>query len=67
MNITKAKLVKNEFSGEVRRVDLTIDNIVSSVPFDEGNRHYQAYLAWVAEGNTAEAADQTVKKLTNRT
>ena len=28
-----------------------------AIPFDEGNRHYQEYLKWVAEGNTAEAAD----------
>jgi len=28
-----------------------------AIPKDETNRHYQDYLAWVAEGNTAEAAD----------
>jgi hypothetical protein len=57
MNITKAKLVKQEFSGKVDQVNLTIEGIVYSVPFDEANRHYQEYLEWVAEGNTAEAAD----------
>ena len=57
MNITKAKLVKNEFTSTVDQVNLTIDGVVYAVPFDEANRHYQAYLEWVAEGNTAEAAD----------
>ena len=27
------------------------------IPYDEENTHYQEYLEWVAEGNTAEAAD----------
>ena len=28
-----------------------------TIPFDEKNSDYQAYLLWVSEGNTAEAAD----------
>ena len=33
----------------------TTDN--AAIPKDEGNTDYQTYLAWVAEGNTADAAD----------
>ncbi len=57
MIITKAKLAKDVLTNEVTHVNLTIDNVIYNVPFDEANRHYQAYLLWVAEGNTAEAAD----------
>ena len=27
------------------------------IPFHKDNTHYQEYLSWVAEGNTAEAPD----------
>ena len=27
------------------------------IPFDEGNRHYQEYLRWLAEGNEPLPAD----------
>ena len=57
MIITKAKLVKNEFTNIISQVDLTIDNVIYNVPFDEGNRHYQEYLEWVAEGGVPEEAD----------
>ena len=62
------KRYKNSYGQVAEGVNKYEDGVhVLSIPFDEANIDYQEYLAWVAEGNTAEAAEQTVYKLTNRT
>ena len=40
-----------------KAIQKTDGDLISSIPFDEANTDYQEYLAWVAEGNTAEEAD----------
>ena len=59
-------LPNDYFTGEKRKAIIRLsDN--AQIPFDPDNTDYQAYLAWVAEGNTPDPADQTVHKQTTHT
>ena len=41
------------FNSEFLNYEVTFeDGTVSSVPYNEENRHYQEILEWVADGNT---------------
>jgi hypothetical protein len=55
---TRYKLYPDDENGAILAIQRILDDgTISSIPMSEGNRDYQEYLAWVAEGNTAEAAD----------
>jgi hypothetical protein len=49
------KLIKNPF-GEINTVQRLSDTVF--IPFDPANTDYQAYLKWVAKGNTPLPADE---------
>tara|TARA_R100001163_G_C4902070_1_gene90226 strand:+ start:373 stop:531 length:159 start_codon:yes stop_codon:yes gene_type:complete len=49
------KLIKDPITNKTDSVLRKADS--ACIPMAEGNRDYQEYLAWVAEGNTPEEAD----------
>lgn len=51
------KLYNDTETGTLTNILQTVDGVKKFIPINEGNADYQEYLAWVAEGNTAEAAD----------
>ena len=55
MIVTKAKYCKDINNNNIS-VTATIDGEELSVPMDTDNRHYEAILEWVADGNTITAA-----------
>jgi hypothetical protein len=55
------KIIK-VYSHGVEQISIIRDNgneQYTSFPADESNTDYQAYLEWVAEGNTPEPAENT--------
>ena len=57
MNISQVKYHKDFQTEENVSVNCVIDEVNYSIPLDPDNRHYQAILEWVAEGNTIADAD----------
>ena len=62
MAITNYKFVKanSQINPSLQHIQRYVDGVLESntfIPQDPDNTDYQIYLAWVAEGNTAEAAD----------
>ena len=58
--MTVSYQLHNNIAGELVCIIRTSseDNMQYSIPISEGNRDYQEYLEWVAEGNTAEPAEE---------
>ena len=55
MIVTSAKYLTNGTDNTA--IESVIDGETLIVAMDTGNRHYQAILEWVADGNTIEEAD----------
>lgn len=49
------KLIRDRDTNEITQVFRSTDSLY--IPLILGNRHYQEYLAWLAEGNEPEPAD----------
>lgn len=57
MNITSAQYIRNKDDTANIVISATINGESLEVPLDPANRHYDAILKWVADGNTIQDAD----------
>ena len=55
LTVTSAEYMADEDGNNIS-VKATIDGVETLVPIDTANRHYQAILDWVADGNTIQDA-----------
>jgi hypothetical protein len=55
MNITSAQYLE-DLEGNNCAISAVIDGVTMNVPLSTDNRHYQAILDWVADGNTIQDA-----------
>ena len=53
--MTTYRLLKSITTGET---NVVLRDEKDSIPFDPANTDYQAYLAWLAEGNVPEPAEE---------
>ena len=57
IEIENAKYIVIDGTTQNASINCTINGRVCDVPLDTANRHYQAILEWVEDGNTIEDAD----------
>jgi hypothetical protein len=57
MTIKYKKMNYNGVFDSILKTDDANSSIYLSIPLEPANTDYKEYLAWVADGNTAEAAD----------
>jgi len=56
MIVNSARYVSS-VSGQNSHINAEIDGVMMAVPINAENRHYEAILEWVADGNTIAEAD----------